>query len=157
MNDQFGKLFVKCRESGNEIAVLPYNETDKYYEIIKTARSNGFKQVIVNSEIMINLLYTILGNRGIILKINMSDNTDDEIKDNIKSIIRSIKKDKLNFVKLKDELEWATESGSIDINSIEIFITNIKAQIYSNGILFSQNNETIFNIIKATLEEYFNE
>ena len=85
-----------------------------------------------------------------------SDTTDQDIKDNIRSIISKLRKDKLLFVKLKEQLEWAAERESIDINSIEIYIHNKKYQIYSNGIIFGDDLNGLFeNNIKRVLEEYF--
>lgn len=157
--DKYSKLFKKNQDNEIKFFLRPYNpDNEKYFEVIKKARSEGLKQVIVNSKIMTDILYSILEFGGIILKINMSDNTDQDIKDNIKSIIPKLKNDRLLFAKLREQLEWAAESGSIDINSIEIYIYNKKYQIYSNGIICGDDLNRLFeNNIKRVLEEYFYE
>ncbi|UAT31985.1 hypothetical protein K7T73_07130 [Bacillus badius] len=154
---EYGKLFKKNTGVKTHLCLRSYNpEKDKYFEVIKSARKEGLKQVIVNSEIMTNILYSTLKSGGIILKINLSDSTDQDIKDNIKAIIPKLKSDLLLFVKLKEELEWAMDSGSIDIHSIDIYILNRKYTIYSNGIIYGEKLEELFeNTIKPVLEEYF--
>ncbi|MGJ9386103.1 hypothetical protein [Salipaludibacillus sp. CF4.18] len=151
--NSYGKLF----KGRNKINLRSYDpEIERYFQVIKEARSDGLKQVIINSEIMTDILYATLQLDGVILKVNMSDNTDNDVKDNVKAIISKLKSDKLIFVKLKEELEWAADSGSIDINSIDIYFLNKRYQIYSNGIIHGDNLDLIFReIMKPVLEKYF--
>lgn len=155
--NSYGKLFRKQGDKSIQLSLRSYNpEKEKYFQVIKEARSEGLKQVIINSEIMTSILYTTLELDGVILKVNLSDNTDDDIKENVKVIISKLRSDKLIFFKLKEELEWAADSGSIDINSIEVYFSNKKYQIYSNGIINGDNLEVVFDkIIKPVLEKYF--
>lgn len=155
--NSYGKLFRGRSNKSIQLFLRSYNpDKDRYFEVIKEARSEGLKQVIINSEIMTNILYATLNSDGLILKVNMSDNTDDDVKDNVKAIISKLKSDKLIFVKLKEELEWAADSGSIDINSIDVYFLNKRYQIYSNGIIHGDDLDLIFNeIIKPVLEKYF--
>ncbi|MCU5582470.1 hypothetical protein OCF65_18710 [Bacillus toyonensis] len=155
--NSYGKLFRKQGDKSIQLSLRSYNpEKERYFQVIKEARSEGLKQVIINSEIMTNILYTTLELDGVILKVNLSDNTDDDIKENVKVIISKLRSDKLIFFKLKEELEWAADSGSIDINSIEIYFSNKRYQIYSNGIINGDNLEVAFDkIIKPVLEKYF--
>ncbi|MFK4353831.1 hypothetical protein [Bacillus sp. RC92] len=155
--NSYGKLFRKQGDKSIQLSLRSYNpEKERYFQVIKEARSEGLKQVIINSEIMTNILYTTLELDGVILKVNLSDNTDDDIKENVKVIISKLRSDKLIFFKLKEELEWAADSGSIDINSIEIYFSNKRYQIYSNGIINGDNLEAAFDkIIKPVLEKYF--
>ncbi|WP_427127940.1 hypothetical protein ACQCPQ_31065 (plasmid) [Priestia megaterium] len=155
--NSYGKLFRGHSEKNNQLLLRSYDPVkEKYFEVIKEARNEGLKQVIINSEIMTDILYATLNSDGLILKVNMSDNTDDDIKENVKAIIRKLKSDKLIFVKLKEELEWAADSGSIDINSIDIYISNKKYEIHSNGIIHGDDLDSIFDkIMKPVLEKYF--
>lgn len=154
--DTYGKIFRDIRS--NDMVLRPYNpDEEKYYELIKAAKSDGLKQVIINSEIMTSILYNTVENGGLVLKVNMSENTDQDVKDNVQSIIKKLRHDKLIFSKLKDELEWAEDSNSIDIISIEIFSDGKRYQILSNGIVVGSDLGKLFeNNIKAVLEEYFN-
>ncbi|PFX43527.1 hypothetical protein COL32_14440 [Bacillus pseudomycoides] len=155
--NSYGKLFRGHSNKNIQLFLRSYNpDKEKYFEVIKDARSEGLKQVIINSEIMTNILYTTLQSNGVILKVNMSDNTDEHIKDNIKAIISKLKSDKLLFVKLKQELEWAEDSESIDINSINIYFLNKRYEIHSNGIINGDDLDVLFNkIMRPVLEQYF--
>lgn len=155
--NSYGKLFRSHNSTNNHLFLRSYDPVkEKYFEVIKEARNEGLKQVIINSEIMTDILYATLNLGGLILKVNMSDNTDDDIKENVKSIIRKLKSDKLIFVKLKEELEWAADSGSIDINSIDVYFSNKMYEIHSNGIIHGDDLDSIFDkIMKPVLEKYF--
>lgn len=156
--NSYGKLFRRQTDKNIQLSLRSYNpEKERYFQVIKEARNEGLKQVIINSEIMTDILYTTLDIGGLILKVNMSDSTDEDIKDNVKAIISKLKSDKLLFLKLKEELEWAADSGSIDINSIDIYFLNQRYEIYSNGIIHGDDLAGIFeNIMKPVLEKYFN-
>ena len=155
--NSYGKLFRGHSSIKNQLFLRSYDPVkEKYFEVIKEARNEGLKQVIINSEIMTDILYATLNLDGLILKVNMSDNTDDDIKENVKAIIRKLKSDKLIFVKLKEELEWAADSGSIDINSIDVYFSNKMYEIHSNGIIHGDDLDSIFDkIMKPVLEKYF--
>ncbi|MED2940640.1 hypothetical protein [Cytobacillus horneckiae] len=154
----YSKVF-KYNEKGTNIpALVPYNpEKETYYELIKKSRKKGLRQIIINSEIMTELMYNTLSHEGLILDINLSDNTDKISKDNVESILHAIRKNKLNFIKLREELDWAIERESIDISNIIIYIDNIKLEIKSNGIIIGEINNYFFDkVMKPTLENYLN-
>lgn len=158
MND-YGKIFKKQLNNRLEFQLYSYNpDKEKYFDVIKKARTQEFKQVIINSEIMSAILYAVLTSDGVIMKINMSDNTDEDIIENINSIVNKLRSKPVLFVKLQEELDLITESGSIDIMCIEIYKFKKHFKIYSNGIVFGDDLERIFvDFLKPVLEEYFNE
>ncbi|MFD9275322.1 hypothetical protein NX819_14720 [Bacillus subtilis] len=155
--DNYGKVFKKQFDDKLEFQLRSYDpDKEKYFDIVKNARTEGFKQVIINSKIMSELLFAILNSNGYLLKINMTDNTDQDIIENLKSIIPKLRHKPLLVIKLKEELDLITESGSIDISSIEIFINNKMYEIKSNGIIIGLELDYFFNeIIKPVLEDYF--
>lgn len=157
--ENYIKLFKKYQNDKFSFVFRTYNpDEEKYFEVIKTARSEGLNQVIINSEIMTDILYSTLEHDGLILKINMTDNTDRDINDNICSIIPKLKKDRLLFLKLKEQLEWAAESNSIDIKSVEVYVFEKKYEVYSNGIIIGNDFDGPFkNLIKDVVENYFYE
>ncbi|MCY8438602.1 hypothetical protein NQS41_10060 [Bacillus sp. C3(2022)] len=155
--EKYGKVFKKHINDQYEFQLRSYDpDNEKYFEVISKARDDGFTQVIINSKIMSEILFAVLNSKGYLLKINMTDNTDQEVIDNLKSIIAKLKHNPLLFVKLKEQLEVITESGSIDISSIEIFIKEEKYEVKSNGIIIGLELESFFDeIIKTELEVYF--
>ncbi|ATI52766.1 hypothetical protein [Bacillus tropicus] len=156
--NHYGKLFINNSNSQSSISLETYNpDKEKYFEIIKRARGKGLRQVIINSELMLEILYQVLENNGVILKVNLSDSTDDEIKDNISSILPKIRHDKELYAKLREELEWAVDSGSIDIFNIEVYVFKTRYQIFSNGIINSSKMDEMFEkVILPVLRKYFN-
>lgn len=155
--DKYGKIFKKQTNGLREFELRAYDpDKDKYFDVIKKARLDGFKQVIINSKIMAEIMFSILNSKGIILKINMTDNADQDIVDNLKSIISKLRTNHLLFVKLKEELELITESGSIDISSVEIYINKKKYEIKSNGLIIGSELDLFFiHTLVPVLEDYF--
>lgn len=153
--EKYGKLFRK--KSDNDIALRSYApDNDKYFELIKKAREDGYHQLIINSELMISIIYSTLELDGILMKITMSDNTDEDIKENIEFIIKKMRHDKFLFLKLKEELEWAIDSGSIDIYKIDLYFQNERYTLYSNGIISGKNINYFFDtVLNPILGSYF--
>ena len=54
------KLFKNNQSSHGTVCVVPYNDNIEYYTFLKQQREVGNKQIIITSDIMINicLLYT---------------------------------------------------------------------------------------------------
>ncbi|WP_024427881.1 hypothetical protein [Bacillus safensis] len=157
--NNYGKIFKKQLNNRLEFQLYSYNpDKEKYFDVIKKARTQEFKQVIINSEIMSAVLYAVLKSDGFIMKISMSDNTDEDIIENINKIVSKLRLKSILFVKLQEELDLITESGSIDIMCIEILKSKKSFKIYSNGIVFGDDLETFFiDFLKPVLEKYFNE
>lgn len=157
--EEYGKVFREISSPKKSYTLCTYRpEEESYFEVVKRARESGKRQVVLNSEIMTELMLSIINNGGIVRKINLSDSTDQDVIDNITSIINKMKSDPLMFVKLKDELEWVYDSGSIDINSVTIYFNNAQFTVYSNGIVFGQNPLDLFEtILIKVLEEFFDE
>lgn len=154
--NEYGKIFR--RKQDNNFSLRSYNpDKEKYFELIQTAKEDNYTQLIINSELMINLMYTALNFDGIILNVSMSDTTDQDIKDNIRFILQKIRQNNLYFSKLKEELEWAIDCGSLDIESVDLYYENNKSTIKSNGIIYGKNKSATFNnLIVPVLESYFN-
>lgn len=154
--EQYGKIFRRKNNKNFDLRSYNPNE-EKYFEVIKTARKEGYFQLIMNSELMISLMYSTLEKNGLVLKISMSDNTDQDTKDNIQFILKKLRKDNLLFIKLKEELEWAVDSGSIDIQSVDILYRNERFTVLSNGIIIGVDIKSFFdNLIIPLLGKYFN-
>jgi len=141
-----------------ELTLRSYNpDSESYFDLIKMARSDGYNQVIINSEIMISIIHSLLETDNILMKITMSDNTDQDVRESIDYVVKKMKHDKLLFFKLKSELEWVIDSGSIDINCIDIYFEKQRYTIYSNGLVIGKQIHTVFKkLIKPVLGVYFN-
>lgn len=154
--NEYGKIFRQ--KKNNKFSLRSYNpDKEKYFELIQKAKKDSYTQLIINSELMIDLMYKILNLSGVVLKISMSETTDQNIKDNVKFILQKLRQDNLYFSKLKEELEWAIDSGSLDIESIDAYYKKNKITIKSNGIIYGKDKSTTFEeVIIPVLECYFN-
>lgn len=157
--EEYGKVFRDIISERKSFILCTYKpEEESYFEVVKRARDEGKRQVVLNSEIMTEIMFCIINNNGIVRKINLSDSTDEDVIDDINSLISKMKKDPLLFIKLKDELEWAYDSGSIDINNVTVYFDGSQFTIHSNGIIFGERPVDLFEkIIRQVLVKFFNE
>lgn len=157
--DQFGKIFRNVSTQNEQFELCEYNPKEhSYFEIIQKGRQDGKRQVVINSEIMNEILYKIISNEGFISKIKLADSTDQDIIDNVTNLIPKLRTNPLLFIELKKELEWAYDSGSIDIVSIQVIFESKLYQITSNGLIEGKEVATFFmEIINPILTSYFNE
>lgn len=150
----YGKVFKKYFE--NDLHIL-YNEylpdKQKYYRLIEESLDRGERQVIINSEIMIQIMYEVIKDNGVVLDIKMSASTDKIIKENVRDILWKIRENNIEFVKLKELLEWSNSKDSIDIMSIDIYYQDIRYTITSHGIFYSTNNQVdLINVFNDLLK-----
>ncbi|PNP90633.1 hypothetical protein BMT55_11690 [Listeria newyorkensis] len=160
--DKCGKVFRRELHSA-DFTLVPYDPSvQKYYSVIKEEREKGHQQVIINSEIMMNIMYAIVDSGSIVQTIKLSDASDNELNKQIEAILSKLRRDRWFFMKLKDALLWATDNQCIDIERLQVAINSddriMSYSIYSTGILEGENIESLFNvIIEPVLTEYFSE
>ncbi|OCX64816.1 hypothetical protein BFM98_07190 [Lysinibacillus sp. AR18-8] len=155
--DTYGKMF---RKKHDEFIIKKYKPSEqRYYEIINEARKAGYKQLIVNSEIMLQIIESVLLKKGILMNVEMSESTDEDLSDNVEKLVREIRENPLLFIRLKEQLEWTNDTSCIDINSITLYCDGNKFTLMSNGVLYgrSEINNFFSKIIKPVLISYFYE
>ncbi len=154
--DEYGKIFRKYSNDKLNICTESYNpDVEKYHEVILRMKAKGYKQVIINSELMIEILNAIIMNEGYILGINFTDNTDENLKIDVKNLVLKIRKDRLQFINLKELLKWALDNNSIDIFNIELYYNKNPYTVYSNGLIMGNKLNLIFKgILEKVLDNY---
>ncbi|MBO0469488.1 hypothetical protein JZO66_02940 [Enterococcus sp. DIV0242_7C1] len=161
MNAINKKIFKHFQNNCYSFQLISYNaEKISYSQLIKKLKQENSRQVLFNSEVMIELIKeTAINNKEYIvaaLKIGSED--DLEVQENINKIILSMRTDYSNVVRLIEELSWCYDNESIDISEIKIVSRGENydnAKILSNGIYFG--DEKIFNnFIVPVLTRYFN-
>ncbi|KMY49257.1 hypothetical protein [Peribacillus loiseleuriae] len=154
--DEYGKIFRKYSNDKLNICMESYNpDVEKYHEVILRMKAKSYKQVIINSELMIEILNAVIMNEGYILGINFTDNTDENLKIDVKNFVLKIRKDRLQFINLKELLKWALDNNSIDIFNIELYYNKIHYTVYSNGLIMGNKLNLIFeDIIEKVLDNY---
>lgn len=152
----YGKVFRKYSNGELNIINKSYNpDTEKYHEVILEMKSSGYKQVIINSELMLKLLNEIILNEGFILQIKFTDNTDENLIIDVNNLIGKIRYDRIQFIKLKEVLNWALDNNSIDIFNVELLYKQKKYTVYSNGLILGEEINVLFEeILKKIFFEY---
>ena len=81
---QQAKVFRKIENNKYIFKLTEYPETKSYSELIKLEKNNGFRQVIINSEIMIKIIMNVLQNDSFVLRsIVFNDTVDSEYREEI--------------------------------------------------------------------------
>ncbi len=158
--DVYGKIFKRYLDNNLDVMYREYNPDSpdgKYYLLIEEALKNKEQQVIINSEIMLDIVYSVVEDGGIILEIKMSDNTDQEVIDNIKRILQKMQKNSLYYTDLKELLEWANTTDSINISLLDLYYKDVRYQLNVEGLFWNIKNnndlqEFFHGIIKKSVE-----
>ncbi|WP_426348678.1 hypothetical protein ACPWSR_13100 [Alloiococcus sp. CFN-8] len=118
-----GKLFTKYYDAGNkEIINIGYNPEDytDYYSFVKTQHVLGYRQVILTSEIMIELVkYYFLERKFKVVSIDLMEE-DSHLSSDLEYIIEKTTCDRAYFANLIKHLDFISEKSSIDIKKIEL-------------------------------------
>lgn len=154
---EYAKVFRKYNgDSTLEISMDTYNPDEKKYkDLIIEKKHNGFKQVIINSEIMIEIIKESLIKNGLVQVISFTDNTDEEIIDDVNNLLWKMRENKVYFEDLKRLLSWALDKDSIDIKETSIAFKKKQYTIHSNGLIIGENNKEFFvEIIEPAIRRY---
>lgn len=151
------KLFKKTDANKEYICAISYDERDEYYTFLKKQKNEGYKQVIVTADIMIDIIrMTCLEKNYAIYKIELAED-DDEIQHEINLLIDKTQQNKAFFGDLIQKIEFLAEQSSIDLARVYIkgqyadgFAPNMFIQ--SNGIL-GVNKESFEDISRAICTE----
>lgn len=162
----YGKILKKSKRNLFTVSLCHLDElgrTSSYSQIMHENYKNGYTQVIINSYLMLKITEEMIMDGWTLISIFIDDpSVDEETKQEVSSLVESIKRNPLNFNKLREYLEWALEDGSIFIDKITL-ARKLKdryktCEIYSNGVLFGDIKECVFsNFIKKIVEDYLNE
>lgn len=152
------KLFKLFQDKDKKIVAIEYSETDQknYFEFVRTQHVRGMRQVIVTSELMLEILKVFFLEYNFkIININLAEEDEDLILE-IGRILNTVGENRENFIKLLEKLECIANDSSIDIEKIELKsmqkIDNcyINFSIRVNGILSieEENDHKLKKIIK---------
>ncbi len=162
MKDVKGKLFWKVDSITQKITCLTMDESIEYYNFLKKCHSDGFRQIIVTSEIMIKLIeYFVLESNYTLYSIDFMEE-DKELEEEIQSLLEMCSNNVAYLSKVIEKLHFLSEKSSIDIQRIyfkgrDAENNAIKYFIQSNGIVginekhFLPISKEISNLIERCL------
>ena len=132
------KLFWELGNQPRKIIPIPYDDRMDYYMFVKEHHDAGFRQVIVTSGVMIQLIQKIVIRGFRISRIEMVD--DDELEQQVRVLLDRIYKKPACLSELISLLSFLSGKSSIAIQRISIRGRTeagiaIKGFIQSNGLL----------------------
>lgn len=134
------KVFRKIQSNIYNFRLVDYSANKNYTSFIKEEKVNGFRQVIINSEIMIKIITYAVQDKSVVLKnIILNDSVDKGFHEEINLKVKEIVGNPLALLELVKNLAWTSEDGSIDIEKIgfsyEVNNNYHTITIICNGVL----------------------
>ena len=140
MENKKGKLFWKLGETPNKVYCIRWEEQDtEYYSFLKQKKQDGYRQVIISSEIFMSFLRFAVGEKGYsLLGIEFMEE-DTDFNSEIDVLISMLQTNPACFAPLMDKLQVVAEKSSIEIKrvSFKSRINGMAVQFFiqSNGLI----------------------
>ena len=113
-----GKLFRKIDTFPQKITCLAMDDSVEYYDFLKKCHINGFRQIIITSEIMIKFIdYFVLDFNYKIYSIEFMED-DKDLSEEINALLNMTSIRAAYLSKLKEQLLFLSEKSSIEIQRI---------------------------------------
>lgn len=116
-----GKVFKKISLNESKLDIIDYTpSSDEYYSFVRKQKDAGFKQIIITSEMMIEVLNEYFLKRN--FRISSIDFMieDLSLEAEVARILEMIRDDRGYYNVLMDKLTFLLEETSIDIKKIEL-------------------------------------
>lgn len=112
-----GKIFLD--KSKNKIIMKPVPNVD-YYTFVRMSLSKGLKQVILPSDILLNvMMYLFKKKKAKIVRIEFLEE-DEEYNALIAKLIESVNRDRDYFIDLMEELNYLSGNQTVEIKCIRM-------------------------------------
>lgn len=152
------KLFWRLGDSSKHIICQLVNDNEEYYSFLKKQFDAGYRQIIVSSEVMIELIKDCVLEQDLkVYRIEFAED-DSALSNDIDNLVNAITVRPILFNTLIEKLRFLAETSSIDISRIYISGRSkegiaIDLYIQSNGIVAISNDaDYILNRVNALIE-----
>lgn len=140
----FYKIFQKSEDNKVKVKLFEYdkNGINNYLDLIKEKNKEDYRQVILNSFLMINLIkFMVEKNNLTVEKITFIEDDNDEYYKGIEDILTNKKNDYLED--LIRELTIFKSEDSVEINEIyfEKYNSDMEIKVKVNGIVRINNED----------------
>ena len=124
------KLFWKLGDSDKHVISKSFDDNEEYYSFLKKQFDAGYRQIIVSSEAMIELIKDSVIEQGIkVYRIEFAED-DTSLSEDITNLLDAIEARPILFGTLIEKLQFLAESSSIDISRI-----HISGRLKNGGVL----------------------
>lgn len=152
------KLFWKPGNQARKIVAVPYDDRMEYYPFVKGRHDAGFRQIIVTSETMIQLIQKMVIARFRISEIELAEN-EDEFGEQVGILLNRIETNPARLSELVSLLDFLAEKSSIEIQRVAFMGRTedgvaVEGFVQSNGVIGANRevSNKIFDIIGAAVE-----
>lgn len=155
------KLFWKIGNPQKNIECIPYADGQDYYAFVKSNYDKGYRQIIISSEIMVELIKEFALKGYTVTSIQFAEE-DSDFDVEVRNILSQISVNQAFFIQLIDTLNFLAGSSSIEIQCIKLRGrlsdgTASSIFIQSNGIVginpdaLAQDSQNICAIVSRCL------
>ena len=114
------KLFWKNDNNHKSICAIKYDDNIEYYTYLRNAISDGYRQVIITSEIMLQIIRMSCMVKGYsIYRIEFAEE-DAELNQEVSLLIQNAESNPVYLAELLYRLKFLMEQSSIDIRRLYI-------------------------------------
>ncbi len=152
------KLFWKPGDQVRKIIAIPYNDRMEYYSFVKERHEAGFRQIIVTSKVMIQLVQKIVIDRFRISEIEMAED-EDEFSEQVGILLDRIETNPAYLSDLVSLLGFLAEKSSIEIQRVGFMGRTedgiaVEGFVQSNGVIGANRgvSNKVFDIVGAAIE-----
>lgn len=165
MSDRYGKILKSYGENDKNVASLHFFEKDNgfgpsssYFQKMVELSNDGYTQVILNSELMIQISINLRANNYKILNVELDDYADDENSE-LKDLFISIINETSQISSKSDLSNWFLQKESILISKVSVVnLTEMKKiEINRSGLVFGDKEclENMFDkVLSTTINNY---
>lgn len=157
MQLQKAKFFWHVCDGHKEVCYIPFDDNNEYYDFLKEYHDKGYRQIIITSELMANLMKFFVQEKNFsVYQIELMED-DEELDTELNDILQKMEMNRAYFDKLLSKIHFLSEQSSIDINRIyfkgRVQRIAVRFFIQANGIIgiTHQSYNDIANQIKKYL------
>lgn len=153
------KLFWIARNASKDVVCITWDEKIEYYSFVKSVLKDGYHQISVASELMLQIISDFCGEENWkIDKIEMMEE-DFDLRNQLEDLIVKCKANPATILKITQYLEDIVEESSIEIKRVYFSRRDQENKLSSfyiqvNGIVGVSQPKVINDKLCACIREY---
>ena len=154
------KIFWIARNTSKDVICIPWDEKEEYYSFIKREITDGYHQLSVTSEIMLDIISTFMRlGTWKVDNIEMMED-DKELNNKLEGLIDSVKSNANKILDLYKYLSSITKDSSIEVKRIYLSSRGENGELSAifiqiNGIVGTYNcSDKVNTMVCQVMREY---